>query len=97
MRRLRRFVPLFALALRGLCALAPGALPAREPATARELLEAVDDLYRSESSIGTSRMQVVTERYERTLRLRFWTSAGGPGSIASSRGGATSARGRRAR
>lgn len=40
---------------------------------ARALLEHVDDLFRGESSVSTMRMEIRTERWERTLRMRAWT------------------------
>lgn len=41
--------------------------------TARELLDAADDLYRGRSSVGTMQMNIVTDRYKRSLTLREWS------------------------
>ncbi len=40
---------------------------------ARALLEHIDDLFRGESSIATMRMEIRTERWERSLRMRAWS------------------------
>lgn len=61
-------VLLGALLLASSPALAQGAEP-----TPRQLLDAVDDLYRSQSSIGTLRMNIVTDRWSRNLTLREWS------------------------
>ncbi len=39
----------------------------------RALLEHIDDLFRGESSISTMRMEIRTERWERSLRMRAWS------------------------
>ncbi len=41
--------------------------------TGEELLRAVDDLWRGESSYSEIEMQIVTERWDRTLRMTGWT------------------------
>jgi len=42
-------------------------------ATAKEILEKVDDLWRGESSFAEMAMDVVTENYERSMKLRAWS------------------------
>ena len=42
-------------------------------AEARALLEHIDDLFRGESSVATMRMEIRTERWERTLRMTAWS------------------------
>ena len=37
------------------------------------LLKKVDELYRSDSSVGTMRMQIVTPNWERTLEMESWS------------------------
>lgn len=51
------------------------ALPAAagEPVTAKELLDHVDDLYRSNSSYGTFTMKVATEHYTREMKMEAWS------------------------
>ena len=41
---------------------------------ARSLLERVDKLYRSNSSHAEMEMEVITENWERTMRMELWTS-----------------------
>ncbi|MDP7609619.1 MAG: outer membrane lipoprotein-sorting protein, partial [Candidatus Marinimicrobia bacterium] len=41
---------------------------------ARELLERVDRLYRSNSSYSKIEMEVITENWERTMQMEVWTS-----------------------
>ena len=41
---------------------------------ARSLLERVDKLYRSNSSHAEIEMEVITENWERTIRMELWTS-----------------------
>ncbi len=41
---------------------------------ARELLERVDRLYRSNSSYAKVEMEVITENWERTMQMEVWTS-----------------------
>lgn len=48
-------------------------LGAAEPLTAQEILDRVDDLYRSSSSRGTMTMSIVTRHWKRTLVLEFWS------------------------
>lgn len=48
-------------------------LLAAEPLTAKEILDKVDDLYRSSSSRGTMTMSIVTSHWKRTLVLEFWS------------------------
>jgi outer membrane lipoprotein-sorting protein len=43
------------------------------PPTAREVLDRVDDLFRSDSAHGRARMTVVTEHWTRSLELEFWS------------------------
>ncbi|WP_250655113.1 outer membrane lipoprotein-sorting protein [Alkalimarinus coralli] len=38
-----------------------------------KLLKKIDELYRSESSISTIKMQIVTPNWERTLEMKGWT------------------------
>ncbi len=40
---------------------------------AEKLLEEIDDMFRGESSVATVRMEIRTERWERTLRMRTWS------------------------
>ncbi len=50
------------------------ALPARSAdKSARAILDYIDDLYRGESARGVMTMHIVTEHWERTLRLEFWS------------------------
>lgn len=42
-------------------------------ATAKEILEKVDDLWRGESSFAEMTMDVVTENYERSMKLKAWS------------------------
>ena len=42
-------------------------------ATAKEILEKVDDLWRGESSFAEMTMEVVTEHYERSMKLKAWS------------------------
>ncbi|MFH1276886.1 MAG: outer membrane lipoprotein-sorting protein [Candidatus Eisenbacteria bacterium] len=50
-------------------------LPVPTPAspTAREILDAVDDLYRGESSRGVMIMTITTAHWTRTLSMDFWS------------------------
>lgn len=41
--------------------------------TAKEILEKVDDLWRGESSFAEITMDVVTEHYERSIKLKAWS------------------------
>ena len=41
--------------------------------TAKEILEKVDDLWRGKSSFAEMTMDVVTEHYERTMKLKAWS------------------------
>jgi outer membrane lipoprotein-sorting protein len=41
--------------------------------TGREILNKVDDLYRGDSAHGRMHMHIVTEHWERTLKLAFWS------------------------
>jgi outer membrane lipoprotein-sorting protein len=41
--------------------------------TATEILEQVDDLWRGESSFAEMSMDVVTEHYERSMKLKAWS------------------------
>jgi len=41
--------------------------------TASEILEQVDDLWRGESSFAEMSMDVVTEHYERSMKLKAWS------------------------
>jgi outer membrane lipoprotein-sorting protein len=41
--------------------------------TATEILEQVDDLWRGESSFAEMTMDVVTENYERSMKLKAWS------------------------
>jgi outer membrane lipoprotein-sorting protein len=41
--------------------------------TPGEVLDRIDDLFRGESSEGEMTMDIVTDRYSRTLTLRMWT------------------------
>jgi outer membrane lipoprotein-sorting protein len=55
-----------------------GASPASVPgppdaARAREIVDRVDRLLRGESSRGELEMQIVTEHWQRTLRMRVWS------------------------
>jgi hypothetical protein len=43
------------------------------PPTAREVLDRVDDLFRSRSARGRARMTVATEHWTRSLELEFWS------------------------
>ena len=38
-----------------------------------DLLDRVDELYRSESSHAVLEMQIVTENWERTTKMEVWT------------------------
>ena len=42
-------------------------------ATATEILEKVDDLWRGESSFAEMTMEIVTEHYERSMKLKAWS------------------------
>ncbi len=42
-------------------------------ATAKEILEKVDDLWRGESSFAEMTMEVVTEHYQRSMKLKAWS------------------------
>jgi len=42
-------------------------------ATAKEILEKVDDLWRGESSFAEMTMDVVTKNYQRSMKLRAWS------------------------
>jgi len=42
-------------------------------ATAKEILEKVDDLWRGESSFAEMTMDVVTENYQRSMKLKAWS------------------------
>ena len=44
-----------------------------QAATAKEILEKVDDLWRGESSFAEMSMEVVTEHYHRTMKLKAWS------------------------
>jgi hypothetical protein len=44
-----------------------------EAATAAEILEKVDDLWRGESSYAEMTMDVKTEHYERSMKLKAWS------------------------
>jgi outer membrane lipoprotein-sorting protein len=41
--------------------------------TAKDILEKVDDLWRGESSFAEMTMDVVTENYERSMKLKAWS------------------------
>jgi outer membrane lipoprotein-sorting protein len=56
-----------------LAALPRGAAAAEPARTAREILDAVDDLFRSRSSHGRATMTVTTAHWTRSLTLEFWT------------------------
>lgn len=43
------------------------------PADVDKIIEAIDELYRSESSFSEITMQVITPHWERTLQMRAWT------------------------
>lgn len=45
----------------------------RTKLSAKEILDRVDDLYRSKSSHGKMTMHVRTAHWERTLRMEFWS------------------------
>jgi outer membrane lipoprotein-sorting protein len=62
-----------ALASTLLPAAAAAEAPAGRPLTAREILDAVDDLFRGDSSHGRATMTVTTEHWTRTLALEFWS------------------------
>ncbi|MFH1681320.1 MAG: outer membrane lipoprotein-sorting protein, partial [Candidatus Eisenbacteria bacterium] len=51
---------------------APGPA-AREPLSAEEVLDRIDDLYRGESSRGVMEMEITTEHWRRSLTLEFWS------------------------
>lgn len=57
------------------CIFAGGSLPARADYVSRprEILERIDDLWRSESSRATLKMIVETEHYTRTMIMDSWT------------------------
>ena len=44
-----------------------------EPLTAKDVLDKVDDLYRSDSSRGEMTMAITTAHWKRTLTMEFWT------------------------
>lgn len=56
-----------------------GAAPEQMPSAADigltpgEVLDRIDDLFRGESSEGKMTMEIVTDRYSRTLTLQMWT------------------------
>lgn len=55
-------------------ALFPSPVPAQtSPDEAAEIVRQVDDLLRGESSHGTVRMEVVTERWTRTMEMEMWS------------------------
>lgn len=49
------------------------ATPAQGSRSAQKILEQLDDLYRGEASISTMRLEIHTEDWDRTLRLKSWT------------------------
>ncbi|MBD3275920.1 MAG: outer membrane lipoprotein-sorting protein [Candidatus Marinimicrobia bacterium] len=56
-----------------LCLLfAPAYTIAQQP-SAREIAQKIDELYRAESSYAEMEMHIVTEHWERTLRMKTWT------------------------
>ncbi|TVR61662.1 MAG: outer membrane lipoprotein-sorting protein, partial [Gemmatimonadales bacterium] len=52
---------------------APLASQTTDAATAREIVRHVDDLLRGESSRGSVRMEVVTQRWTRTMEMEMWS------------------------
>ncbi len=58
-----------------LLGLPPQPLPAQttDAATAEEIVRHVDDLLRGDSSHGTVRMEVVTQRWTRTMEMEMWS------------------------
>jgi outer membrane lipoprotein-sorting protein len=44
-----------------------------EPLTAKDVLDKVDDLYRSDSSRGEMTMAITTAHWKRSLTMEFWT------------------------
>ena len=49
-------------------------VPFLYPQDARSLLERIDKLYRSDSSHAEMEMEVITENWERKMRIEVWTS-----------------------
>ncbi|HEX9654887.1 MAG TPA: outer membrane lipoprotein-sorting protein [bacterium] len=41
---------------------------------ATKIVKKIDELYRSQSSVGEMEMQIVTAHWERTLRMQVWTA-----------------------
>ena len=89
-----RWLPLVA----GLAFVLPGPAQAEDP-TIEELLNAVDDSNRGESSQGRMTMNVKTRRWERSLSMEMWSRCAYPCCIRSSNrpGVATSKSGLRRR
>lgn len=58
--------------LMALALLLGGAAQAEDPVDVEALLRRSDDLYRGASSTSVMEMQVKTQRYERTMRMRTW-------------------------
>jgi hypothetical protein len=69
---------MFAVATAGAILLTVAAAPSTasaqtSPQEAREIVRHVDDLLRGESSHGKVRMEVVTERWTRTVEMEMWS------------------------
>jgi hypothetical protein len=56
-----------------LLAVLVGRTASAAPLSAREVLDRVDDLFRSRSAHGQARMTVTTEHWTRSLELEFWS------------------------
>jgi outer membrane lipoprotein-sorting protein len=61
-----------ALAILALC-VTPGRLSADKQRDVKSILDAVDDMYRGDSSYGRMRMELVTKRYTRALEMEAWS------------------------
>ncbi len=56
-----------------LCLAVPGAGTSQQPPDVEKLLERIDDLYRSKSSIARIEIQATNPRTTRSMRLKAWT------------------------
>ncbi|MBD3374496.1 outer membrane lipoprotein-sorting protein, partial [candidate division KSB1 bacterium] len=46
---------------------------AQDAATVKEIVQKIDELYRSQSSYAEMEMEIITPHWQRTLRLKVWT------------------------
>jgi outer membrane lipoprotein-sorting protein len=45
----------------------------QDSATVKEIVQKIDELYRSESSYAEMEMEIITPHWQRTLRMKVWT------------------------